>query len=161
MNDVLLDLFRHKTWATLRLFEFCESLTEEQLDSTTPGTFGTIRQTLRHLVAAEEWYFSIVTGERLFERMTEKPVPIAELAERIRKLGPRWEQLARDAELPGREVYVEDGGRMPAAIPMAQAIHHADDHRTHVLTIIGAMGLDAPEPDVWAYAESAGLVREE
>jgi hypothetical protein len=44
---------------------------------------------------------------------------------------------------------------------MAQAIHHADDHRTHVLTIIGAMGLDAPEPDVWAYAESAGLVREE
>jgi hypothetical protein len=36
---------------------------------------------------------------------------------------------------------------------MAQAIHHADDHRSHILSILGARGLEVPELDVWAYAE--------
>jgi hypothetical protein len=40
---------------------------------------------------------------------------------------------------------------------MAQALHHADDHRSHVLSILGAHGLEAPRLDVWAYARSAGL----
>jgi hypothetical protein len=43
---------------------------------------------------------------------------------------------------------------------MAQAIHHADDHRGHILSILGARGLDVPDLDVWAYAESAGLMHE-
>jgi hypothetical protein len=43
---------------------------------------------------------------------------------------------------------------------MAQAIHHADDHRSQVLSILGARGLDVPDLDVWKYAESAGLLQE-
>jgi cyclophilin family peptidyl-prolyl cis-trans isomerase len=42
---------------------------------------------------------------------------------------------------------------------MAQAIHHADDHRTHVLSILGARGLEIPALDVWGYAESAGQMQ--
>jgi hypothetical protein len=52
---------------------------------------------------------------------------------------------------------------MPGAVPMAQAIHHADDHRSHILSILGARGLEVPEPnglDVWGYAEAAGLMQE-
>jgi hypothetical protein len=49
---------------------------------------------------------------------------------------------------------------MPAAVPMAQAIHHADDHRTHILSILGARGLSDPRVSVWAHARSAGLMRE-
>jgi uncharacterized damage-inducible protein DinB len=48
MNEVLLELYRHKTWATLQLIEACRVLDEDQLDATNPGTFGTIRDTLRH-----------------------------------------------------------------------------------------------------------------
>jgi hypothetical protein len=47
---------------------------------------------------------------------------------------------------------------MPMTVPMAQAIHHADDHRSHILSILGARGLEVPELDVWAYAWSAGLM---
>jgi NAD(P)-dependent dehydrogenase (short-subunit alcohol dehydrogenase family) len=46
-----------------------------------------------------------------------------------------------------------------AAVPLAQALHHADDHRTHVLSILGTQGLAVPRLDVWAYARSAGLQR--
>jgi hypothetical protein len=82
------------------------------------------------------------------------------LAERIRRLGPRWEILAHDTDLPSREVTSRDGWRMLGAVPMAQAIHHADDHRSHVLSILGARGLEVPDLDVWGYAESAGLLQE-
>jgi uncharacterized damage-inducible protein DinB len=156
MNGALLELYRHKTWATLRLIEHCQGLDDEHLDATIPGTYGTIRDTLRHLVRSEEGYFWTLTRERLSEPLPDGPVPMDELAERIRRLGPRWEILAQDADLPAREVTTRDGWRVPGAVPMAQAIHHADDHRSHVLSILGAGGLEVPDLDVWSYAESAG-----
>src|SRR5262245_41673217 len=127
MNATLLELYRHKTWATLRLIEYCQGLDDELLDATVPGTFGTIRDTLGHLVASEEGYFFRLTGERLAEPLPQGPVMVAlgELADRIRRLGPRWELLAQDADLPTRTVALGDGSRTIAAVPMAQAIHHA------------------------------------
>jgi len=161
VSETLLTLYRHKTWATLRLIEYCQGIDAEHLDATIPGTYGTIRETLRHLVEAEEGYFYRVSGERLSERMPKGPVALDELAERIRRMGPRWEQLAGDGELQSRDVVTSDGWRLHAAIPMAQAIHHADDHRSHVMSILGARGLDVPEPnglDLWGYADEAGVM---
>ena len=54
MTEALLELYRHKTWATLRLIKYCQDLTDETLDATIPGTYGSIRETPRHLVGAEE-----------------------------------------------------------------------------------------------------------
>ena len=159
MNGALLELYRHKTWATLRLIEFCQGLDAAHLDATIPGTYGTIRDTLRHLVRAEEGYYWTVTRERLAEPIADQPVPLDELAERIGRLGPRWEALAQDSDVPGREVTTRDGWRMPARVPMAQAIHHADDHRTHILSILGARGLEVPDLDMWAYADEAGIAQ--
>ena len=171
MTGTLLELFRHKSWATLRLIEYCQGLADEHLDATIPGTFGTVRETLRHLVGADEGYFSILARKRLSEPLSDGlikldelpdgPVPFDELAERVRRLAPRWELLARDTEIPDREFTTSDGWRVPGAVPMAQAIHHADDHRSHVLSILGARGLEVPEPnglDVWGYAEAMRLM---
>ena len=174
MNDTLLELYRHKTWATLRLIEYCQGLANEHLDATIPGTYGTIRQTLRHLVEAEQGYYSIVTREPFASKEAAKafvlpdPLPegdvgLDELAERIRRLGPRWEALAEDPGLAAREVTTRDGWRLPAAVVMAQVIHHADDHCTHVMSILGARGVALPGPndlDVWGHAEDAGMMRE-
>jgi uncharacterized damage-inducible protein DinB len=174
MTGALLELYRHKTWATLRLFDYCQELADEHLDATTPGTFGTIRETLRHIVDAEQGYLTILTRERFRTKaegaayvfsdpLPDGPVPLDELAERIRRMGPRWEALAQDTDLQAREVTTTDGFRLPAAAVMAQAIHHADDHRSHIMSILGARGLALPEPnglDVWGYAESAGQMQE-
>src|SRR5437868_3953998 len=120
MNSTLRELYRHKTWATLRLIEFCQRLPSAQLDATVAGTFGTIRETLRHLVSAEEGYFTLITGEKLsdppaLESARDGSVSLGELADRIRRLGPRWEDLAEDAETGAREVTTSDGWRMAAA----------------------------------------------
>ena len=127
MNEVLLELYRHQTWATLRLIEFCQGLDDSHLDATIPGTYGSVRDTLRHLVRAEEGYYRTLTGERVSDPLPDGPVPLAELAERVRRLGPRWEALAMDASTPARELTTRDGWRVRGATPMAQAIHHADE----------------------------------
>ncbi len=174
MNQALIELTRHKTWATLRLIEHCQRLTDQQLDSTAPGTYGSIRETLRHLVDADEGYFSQLSRAPFktraeaaaFQRLDplpEGPVPLDELADRVRGLGPLWEALAEDPRLAAHEVTTTDGWRVPASVPFAQSIHHAGDHRSHVMTILGALGLDLPEPnglDFWGYAEATGRMHE-
>ena len=56
MTDLSTDFFRQNEWATLRLIEVCRGLTDEQLSATAVGTYGSIRDTLRHLVTAEANY---------------------------------------------------------------------------------------------------------
>lgn len=166
MNDVLVELFRHKTWATLLVIEACHSLDVDALDATTPGTYGTIRATLHHLVGADESYLATVTGERPAHPLPPERASLETLADLTRRLGPRWEALAREPEIGSRVVVTRDGWRTPAAIPMAQAIHHAECHRGHVLSVLGAnrielRGLDIGEDlDVWHHGIAVGLMQE-
>jgi uncharacterized damage-inducible protein DinB len=76
MNEALVELFRHKTWATSLLIEACQGLDEEALNATTPGTYGTIRDTLRHLVGADQSYLATVTGERPAHPLPDEQVSL-------------------------------------------------------------------------------------
>ncbi len=155
-NSVLFELLHHKTWATLRLIEYCQSLAPEHLDATLPGTYGSVRDTLRHLLRSDEGYFRGVTGEDLGEFPNE--AGLGALAERFRALAKRWESVMQDPSLPDRDIdRRRDVSR--GAIVLAQSIHHADDHRTQVLSILGSRGLEVPELDVWAYGAEQGTVR--
>jgi hypothetical protein len=58
------------------------------------------------------------------------PIELDELAERMRRVGRQWEDLMSDSSLGEREATASDGYRIPGWVPLAQAIHHADDHRT-------------------------------
>jgi uncharacterized damage-inducible protein DinB len=158
MTSVLLELFRHKAWATLRLIEFCQTIDPSHLDASLPGTYGSVRATLAHLANAETSYFRRLTGEQLGPVLEEETATLDALAERIALLGPRWETLLDDMSLPDREIQTQRGVTHGVA-PLAQAIHHADDHRTHVLSILGSRGLKVPELDIWAYAAHAGFSR--
>jgi uncharacterized damage-inducible protein DinB len=159
MSQALLGLFGHKTWATLALINFCQKLDDADLDATTPGTYGSIRHTLTHLVRTEESYFARLTGRRLRPPLPEKrPAPLPELAERIRNLGPEWEKLAADQTIQTRDFTTDDGWKLAGGLIMAQAVHHADDHRTHVMSVISAIGVEGPDLDVWSYAEATGNV---
>jgi uncharacterized damage-inducible protein DinB len=154
--SVLLELVRHKTWATLQVFELCERLAPEMLDTSVAGTYGSVRSTLRHLVAADERYFHLLTNES--GSPPAEDTTLQELAERFRALAPRWEVLLRDEALAEREFAARVGITLGVA-PMAQSIHHADVHRAHVLSALGAEGVEVPEFDVWDFGTVSGYVR--
>ena len=160
MSLALLELCRYSTWATLRLIRHCQGLPPEDLDATIPGTYGTIRATLRHIVESEEGDLTDLTGEHP-EPLPDDPVALDVLAARIERLGPRWERFAQDIDLQKRDLVTKDGRwRVPGAVPLAMMVNHANEHRTHVLSILGARGHEELRLSVWRHAIATGVARE-
>jgi uncharacterized damage-inducible protein DinB len=85
-TDTLTTLFSHHLWANLRLLERCAELTPEQLEGTISGAYGSIQDTLQHIVRAEQSYFSrISTGQPYQRPDNEPPMTIAQMMESARK----------------------------------------------------------------------------
>ena len=74
-NTALAEMYRHNLWSTMRLLDACEKLTDEQLDATMPGTFGSIRATLLHWLRNEDRYVSFLQGEQPNPRLKVDPFP--------------------------------------------------------------------------------------
>src|SRR4029077_18070198 len=58
------DAFAHHVWATRRLIDACLLLTPEQLDAAVPGPYGSILNTIPHLVEADCYFLSHLTADR-------------------------------------------------------------------------------------------------
>ena len=71
MTTLLDDAFAHHVWATLRLMDACSQLSDEQLQTSLPGTYGSILDTMRHLVGSDAGYLNRLSGGR-HERIEER-----------------------------------------------------------------------------------------
>jgi uncharacterized damage-inducible protein DinB len=156
MTSVLLELVRHKTWATHKLIALCQSLDPALVDTAAPGTYGTIRKTLVHMVNADRGYYRRLCGEQPWERMDEDTTQLETLVERFDEVVAGWESLAHDPALADRDLVYPKGEIVKGAVVFAQSIHHGDVHRAHVLSILGSHNLQVPELDLWEYAFELG-----
>jgi uncharacterized damage-inducible protein DinB len=158
MTTGLPDFFKYNLWANLRLLDACVHLSDAQLDATTKGTFGSVRETLMHLFAAEEGYarhFNF-TG----------PAPTPRLADLTTFAG--FDELRRRAERSGKELIAIaergdlsqilhlDGGTYdaPVIVVVIQAINHAIDHRSQIATLLSQQDIEPPDLDGWSYNDS-------
>jgi len=159
VNTALAELFRHNLWANCRLLDSCAGLSDELLDASTPGTFGRVRDTLRHIVDAEEGYLP----RHLHSQQPEQPgsptgdLPgIEGLRERATRSGNALIGVAERFQ-PGEVFRVPwDNGDVydvPAVVFLVQAINHATKHRAQVLTILGQRGTAVPDLSAWGYWE--------
>src|SRR5690242_710565 len=64
MTTGLADFFKYNLWANRSLLDVCANLSDEQLDATMDGTYGSIRETFIHLITSEEGYVYRFTGQR-------------------------------------------------------------------------------------------------
>ncbi len=158
MGGHLIDTFRHNRWANLRLLDWCAGLDDELLDASAPGTFGDARTTLVHLVGAEERYVEYLTGELLPDERRlrlDAPFPgLDVLRERVDASGARLIELAgstpHDQVVRGHHLSGEPYTLRSTTL-LIQALHHAAEHRTHVMTVISQHGVDVPETDGWSF----------
>ena len=58
MGSLFRDAFDHHIWATQRLIDSFRDLTPEQLATPAHPKFGSVLETLRHLVASDVWYLT-------------------------------------------------------------------------------------------------------
>ena len=157
--DTLTTLFSHNVWANLALLNICAKLTDEQLDSTLNGTFGSIRETFRHIARAERSYFSRVsTGKLYSDSKDAPPMTIAEIGESLRLSGESFVEWA--PKVGAKEtVSIDWDGELrdvPKTILLTQAINHATEHRSQIMTILTQLGIQPPDLDAWTYFDEMG-----
>lgn len=153
-TDTLTTLFSHNLWANLRLLERCAELTGEQLDATISGAFGSIRDTLQHIVTAEQSYFSrISTGQPRRHPEDAPPLTIAEMVESARTTGFGLIEWAPKVQA-GDTVQINWDGtprEVPKAIILTQVINHATEHRAQIMAIMTQLGIQPPDLQGWSY----------
>ena len=160
MGPHWIEAFRYHRWANLQLLDVCSRLDDAQLDLTTPGTYGTIRATWLHLAGAEQRYLARFSGGepqisehdafpgvmRIRELLSDSTDRLLDFAEKVQP----------DASFTAK--FRNEAYRLEPGVVFIQALHHGNDHRTHICTILGAHGIEYGDMDVWAYAEAIGAL---
>lgn len=149
---------RHDVWATQRLIARCRALSDGQLDLAVPGTYGTIRRTLTHIVRADEGYLQrlgILAEPRIEETDT---TTLDEIEEHLGQVGLGIERLYAQKDFdPDRRMHTRDVELEPWVL-ITQFSNHGSDHRSQVCTTLSTHGLEVPELDVWAYGDAEGVI---
>jgi len=153
-TDTLTTLYSHNLWANLRLLGHCTELSNEQLDATISGTFGSIHDTFQHIVLAERSYFSrISTGQRYHHPQDADRQTISELMESVRETGIGLIEWAQKVKAEDKVLIDWDGTprEVPKTIILTQAINHATEHRAQIMVILTQLGIQPPDLDSWTY----------
>jgi uncharacterized damage-inducible protein DinB len=156
--SVLVDAFGHHVWATIRVLDACVALDDEQLATSVSGTFGSIIDTLRHVVDGDVFYLDVLRGGKP-EPFDKDGSDIATLRAVMDAHGPVWERLiAGDADPTTDVVEYEELGEThaPLGIRLAQALYHGTDHRSQICTALTTLGIEPPAIEVWDFARRDG-----
>jgi hypothetical protein len=160
LGPILSEAFRYNRWANLRLMDACANLSADQLQLAAPGTYGTIRDTLQHLAAAEQRYVMQLGGGKAELGERDEFPGIARLGELVSRTGDELLAIAERMR-PGATFERDFRGQptqVASPVVAIQALHHGNDHRTHVCTILGQNEIEVPAIDVWAFGLDGGFI---
>ena len=125
-RPILADAFDHHVWATLRVIDACLALDDDQLATTVPGTYGSILDTMRHLVGADASYLNLLSDGRVAP-IQEDSMSLAELRPVMEANGPAWAAVIAAADDPDRSItrHRDDGSTStaPLGVRLAQVVH--------------------------------------
>jgi uncharacterized damage-inducible protein DinB len=159
MTTGLPDFFKYNLWANLRLLDACAQLSDAQLGATMKGTYGSVRETLMHMLTAEEGYTRTLT-----EKMPTPPLgslthfpDFDELRRRAKGSGEALITFAEQVEQGElNQILHLDGGTYdaPVIVVVIQAIDHGIDHRSQIATLLSQQDIEPPDLDSWAYNDA-------
>jgi uncharacterized damage-inducible protein DinB len=163
MSDLAV-LIEYDNWATEKLASYCAGLLPAQLELTTPGTMGTVKATLIHLVAAKERYAAAFRGvpapdDAVRETTTKDPAQVVARATKLSEWFRGWAKgdLDLDKIIERRGA---DGSTMhlPMGILVAQFLHHGNEHRAQLGSIFGANGMELPHYSAFNWGTELGKI---
>ena len=159
--------FEHSAWANEGLINVCESLSPEQLDAAGHEAYGSIRETLVHLVMTEQVYIRRLGGEPLSDVIAEGDRPGFDVLKRAaRASGELLAAMAASASegwtVDGETDYgVHFEGQ--AVVLLVQVLGHSAGHRAQIISMLSALGAGPAELDAqldgWSWGEATGALR--
>lgn len=154
-ENFLFKIFEHNNWANNVTIQASTRLSDEQLDARPQSaTMGSIRETLIHLVAAQQGYLSLLTLP-VEERNDFDPI-FEDLLTSAQKSGEAILALVKDDEskLPQTKLRTKRGYLVEPWVVFTQIINHATEHREQINSMLSAMQLHHPDLDGWIYGEA-------
>lgn len=159
MNDYFAILARYNVWATRRLFEHVDALSETDYRRDAGLFFKSVHATLNHLLVAEHeiWFERFGRGVSPKRQLNEElESDRTRLRERLLTAAPRWLPLIASFDATrwaGRLDYTTTQGiaqSLPFAATLGHVFNHGTHHRGQITAAITAMGRTCPELDmVW------------
>jgi uncharacterized damage-inducible protein DinB len=153
-ESTFLEFILYNNWANQQVWQACQNLSEDQLAALIPGAYGTIRDTLGHIIRSEAHYLSLLTGncpQPLFQ--WEARPDLAEMAAYANQVGEALVDMAQHT-LPTDPVVEEVEGKQYHYLALAvfiQIINHGIEHRTNITTILNQGLQTPPQVDGWGY----------
>ena len=155
------DFYRQNEWANLTLIEACRPLSDKQLDATAVGTFGSIRDTLLHVVSSEGGYAFRLGNEPSPRLMRDDAWPGLDAL--VEMVSASADALARSCEGAGDRVIrvgsTDDPYDVEAVVILVQAFNHSTEHRSQISTILTTLGIEPPELSGWEWGLADGRMR--
>jgi uncharacterized damage-inducible protein DinB len=160
-GSFLEEAFAHHVWATKRLAEACAELTPEQQAQPVHGTYGSVLATMRHIVGNDAFYLSVLTGHSGEVLLNHRTMDVRELSAAVEALGKEWISFLAgnpDPDMVVREVDPGDGFQRdaPLSVHIVQALHHGNEHRTHICTALTSFGGEPPDISAFKFALEMG-----
>ncbi len=157
--DTITSIFSHNLWANAVLFERCTELTEEQLDASIQGVYGSIRETLNHIMRAEKSYFSRISTGKQYNHPKDAPqISIKDLIIEVKSTGAGFIEWASKVDEKDSVMIDWDGTmrEVPKTIILNQVINHATEHRSQIMSIMTQIGIEPPDVSGWTYFDELG-----
>lgn len=153
----LVEFIRYNNWANERILEACQELSEEQLATLAPGAYGTIRETLEHIIRAEAYYVHLLAGSRPQPAFQWDDHPsLQELRVYNRQVAGALVDIAQRIKPTDKANDEWDGEQhhYHALAVFIQIINHGVEHRTNITTILNQGLATPPDVDGWGYLDA-------
>lgn len=155
-------LFRHMAWANAQLFATLAQLPDEVLQYAEPGNSWTVAMTVHHLVEAAAFYAQRLDGQPAPQVAPTPPQSTSDLQALAHACAAADARIRVAAATP-HGVVVRSGDTTltrARSTVLAQAIHHAIEHRAQIagaLVAHGSSAINLDDWDVWALGDAEGL----
>lgn len=153
-ETTLAEFIRYNNWANQQMLEACQKLNEDQLAATMPGAYGTIRDTLEHIIDGEAFYVGLLTGNRPQPPFQWEARPgLAEMRDFATQVGNALVDAINHIRPTDRVLEEDQGNKFhyQALAVFIQIINHGVEHRTNITTILSAGQHTPPGVDGWGY----------
>ncbi|HMC14919.1 MAG TPA: DinB family protein [Albitalea sp.] len=156
MKDYFTTLVRYHGWATRKLYEYVDALSDDEYRRDVGLFFKSVHGTLNHLLVAELiWLPRFAQGISPRRALNEEVETNRQcLRERLLDAPAQWQPVidALDGgKLHGRIDYTTTQG-VPTSLPFAATLGHVFNHATHhrgqISAAITGMGHPCPEIDL-------------